>query len=91
MSEMLPASPGNIRAYDAHSGQLRWSFPHHPSSGRIGLPNMAQGCVDLQRGCQQLGGHGDRLKRGVVFVPTGSAASDFYGANRVGDDCSRLA
>ncbi len=26
------------------------------------------------------------LKRGIVFAPTGSAASDFYGANRVGDD-----
>jgi quinoprotein glucose dehydrogenase len=25
-------------------------------------------------------------KRGIVFVPTGSAASDFYGANRTGDD-----
>jgi quinoprotein glucose dehydrogenase len=25
-------------------------------------------------------------KRGIVFVPTGSAASDFYGANRLGDD-----
>ncbi len=24
--------------------------------------------------------------RGIVFVPTGSAASDFYGADRVGDD-----
>jgi len=25
-------------------------------------------------------------KRGVVYVPTGSAAFDFYGANRLGDD-----
>src|SRR5438105_7314873 len=26
------------------------------------------------------------LKRGIVYVPTGSAASDFYGANRTGDN-----
>src|SRR2546429_7020711 len=26
------------------------------------------------------------VQRGLVFVPTGSAADDFYGANRVGDD-----
>jgi len=26
------------------------------------------------------------VKRGLVFVPTGSAAYDFYGANRVGDN-----
>ena len=25
-------------------------------------------------------------KRGMVYVPTGSAASDFYGADRVGDN-----
>ena len=25
-------------------------------------------------------------KRGIVYVPTGSAASDFYGADRMGDD-----
>ena len=25
-------------------------------------------------------------KRGIVYVPTGSAASDFYGADRIGDD-----
>jgi quinoprotein glucose dehydrogenase len=25
-------------------------------------------------------------KRGIVYVPTGSAATDFYGADRVGDD-----
>ena len=24
--------------------------------------------------------------RGIVYVPTGSAAADFYGANRVGDN-----
>src|SRR5207247_2608534 len=26
------------------------------------------------------------VKRGVGYVPTGSAAADFYGANRVGDN-----
>jgi hypothetical protein len=25
-------------------------------------------------------------KRGIVYVPTGSAASDFYSADRLGDD-----
>ena len=36
MSEVLPASPGNIRAYDAHSGQLRWSFHTIPHPGEYG-------------------------------------------------------
>src|SRR2546421_427058 len=26
------------------------------------------------------------VQRGLVFVPTGSAADDYYGANRIGDD-----
>jgi len=35
---------------------------------------------------QQLGWNGRRPTARIVFVPTGSAAFDFYGADRIGDD-----
>ena len=35
-SETLPASPGNIRAYDVRSGTLRWSFHTIPHPGEAG-------------------------------------------------------
>src|ERR1700679_236409 len=36
MSEVLPASPGDIRAFDVHSGQLRWQFHTIPHPGEFG-------------------------------------------------------
>ena len=35
-SEGLPASPGDIRAYDVRSGQLKWSFHTIPHPGEFG-------------------------------------------------------
>ncbi len=86
MSETLPASPGNIRAYDAHSGQLRWSFHTIPHPGELGYQTWPKDAWTYSGAANNWAGMAIDLKRGVVFVPTGSAASDFYGANRVGDD-----
>jgi quinoprotein glucose dehydrogenase len=86
MSETLPASPGNIRAYDAHSGQLRWSFHTIPHPGELGYQTWPKDAWTYSGAANNWAGMAIDLKRGIVFVPTGSAASDFYGANRVGDD-----
>jgi hypothetical protein len=48
---------------------------------------LAEGCVEDQRSREQLGRDDGRYRSEViVYVPTGSAAFDFYGADRVGDD-----
>jgi quinoprotein glucose dehydrogenase len=47
---------------------------------------VAEGRVDVQRRGQQLAGMALDESRGIVYVPTGSAASDFYGADRIGDN-----
>jgi quinoprotein glucose dehydrogenase len=86
MSETLPASPGDIRAYDAHSGQLRWSFHTIPHPGELGYQTWPKDAWTYSGAANNWPGMSIDLKRGIVFVPTGSAASDFYGANRVGDD-----
>jgi quinoprotein glucose dehydrogenase len=86
MSETLPASPGDIRAYDAHSGQLRWSFHTIPHPGELGYETWPKTAWTYSGSANNWAGMTIDLKRGIVFVPTGSAASDFYGANRVGDD-----
>jgi quinoprotein glucose dehydrogenase len=86
MSETLPASPGDIRAYDVHSGQLRWSFHTIPRPGEVGYQTWPKDAWTYSGAANNWPGMSIDLKRGIVFVPTGSAASDFYGANRVGDD-----
>jgi quinoprotein glucose dehydrogenase len=86
MSEVLPASPGDIRAYDAHSGQLRWQFHTIPHPGEFGYETWPKTAWTYSGAANNWAGMTIDQKRGIVFVPIGSAASDFYGANRTGDD-----
>jgi quinoprotein glucose dehydrogenase len=86
MSEVLPASPGDIRAFDAHSGQLRWQFHTIPHPGEFGYETWPKTAWTYSGAANNWAGMTIDQKRGIVFVPIGSAASDFYGANRAGDD-----
>ncbi|HUP22359.1 MAG TPA: PQQ-binding-like beta-propeller repeat protein [Thermoanaerobaculia bacterium] len=68
---------GRVRAYDARSGALRWSWSPLPfqRSGdlRLGAANAwAPIAADVERG--------------LVFVPTSSPSPDFFGGLRPGDN-----
>jgi quinoprotein glucose dehydrogenase len=85
-SETLPASPGDIRAYDARSGQLRWSFHTIPHPGESGYDTWPKDAWKTSGAANNWAGMTVDTKRGIVYVPTGSAAFDFYGTDRIGDD-----
>ena len=85
-SEGLPASPGDIRAYDVRTGKLRWSFHTIPHPGEFGYETWPKDAWTYIGSANNWPGMAVDQKRGIVFVPTGSAAADFYGANRVGDN-----
>ena len=84
--ETLPAAPGDIRAYDVRSGKLRWSFHTIPHPGDFGYETWPKDAWKYSGAANNWAGMAVDPKRGIVYVPTGSAAFDFYGANRVGDD-----
>ncbi len=86
MGEMLPASPGDIRAYDVRTGKLKWSFHTIPHPGEFGYDTWPKDAWTYSGAANDWTGLSLDLKRGWVFASTGSAASDFYGADRVGDD-----
>ncbi len=86
VSESLPASPGHVRAYDVRSGALRWTFRTIPTPGEPGYDTWPKDAWQYIGGANSWPGMTLDEKRGVVFVPTGSAAFDFYGANRAGDN-----
>jgi quinoprotein glucose dehydrogenase len=86
VSESLPASPGDIRAYDARTGMLRWSFHTIPHPGEPGYETWSKNSWRENGGANSWPGMALDRARGVVYVPTGSAAEDFYGVNRVGDN-----
>ena len=86
VSESLPAAPGHIRAYDARTGKLRWTFHTIPQPGEVGYTTWPKDAWQYIGGANSWSGLTLDTRRGLVFAPTGSAAFDFYGANRQGDN-----
>ncbi|HKV26374.1 MAG TPA: pyrroloquinoline quinone-dependent dehydrogenase [Candidatus Acidoferrum sp.] len=84
--ETLPAPPGDIRAYDVRTGKLRWAFHTIPHPGEFGYESWAKEAWKYSGAANNWAGMALDPGRGIVYVPTGSAAFDFYGANRAGDD-----
>ncbi|HEY8768426.1 MAG TPA: PQQ-binding-like beta-propeller repeat protein [Dehalococcoidia bacterium] len=85
-SEALPASFGDIRAYNVRTGRLHWTFHTIPRPGEYGYETWPKKAWTYTGAANNWAGMAVDVKRGLVYVPTGSAAADFYGANRVGDD-----
>jgi quinoprotein glucose dehydrogenase len=85
-SETHPAPPGDIRAFDVRSGALRWTFHTIPHPGEPGAETWPDGAWKSAGAANNWAGMSLDEKRGIVFVPTGSAVSDFYGADRLGND-----
>ncbi len=86
VSEALPAAPGDIRAFDARTGALRWSFHTIPHPGEYGYETWPEDAWKYIGGANNWSGMSLDMERGIVFAGTGSAAFDFYGANRTGDN-----
>jgi quinoprotein glucose dehydrogenase len=84
--ESLPAPPGDIRAYDVRTGQLKWSFHTIPHPGEFGYETWPKDAWTYSGAANNWAGMAVDLERGIVFAPTGSAASDFYGFDRAGDN-----
>ena len=58
VSERTPASPGDERAYDVRTGQLRWSFHTIPAAGEPGCRNLAPNRRARESGRRErVGGH----------------------------------
>src|SRR5262245_43452895 len=86
LSEGLPAAPGDIRAFDARTGRQRWAFHTIPHPGESGYETWPKDAWQYIGGANKWSGLVVDEKRGLVFAPTCSAAFDFYGANRHGDN-----
>jgi quinoprotein glucose dehydrogenase len=78
---------GTVRAFDARSGDLLWSFDPIPRS-----PDDPAWDAWTEEGAERTGAANAwaplsaDLERDMVFVPTGSASPDHYGGERRGDN-----
>jgi quinoprotein glucose dehydrogenase len=84
--ETHPAPPGDIRAFDVRTGELRWTFHTIPHPGEFGYDTWPKDAWQDAGAANNWAGMTVDEKRGVVYVPTGSAVFDFYGGDRVGND-----
>ena len=85
-AESAPGAPGAIRAYDVRTGRLRWVFNAIPSPGQAGHETWPRDAWKTAGGANNWAGMVVDEARGIVFAPTGSAVSDFYGADRKGNN-----
>src|ERR1041385_2124594 len=85
-AEILPTPPGDVRAYDVRTGALRWTFHTVPRPGEPGYETWPKDAWTYTGAANNWTGMSLDVRRGLVFVPTGSAPDDFYGANRLGDE-----
>lgn len=86
VSESETALLGDIRAYHAITGKLVWTFRTIPAKGDVGYDTWPEEPRKNFGGANAWAGMAIDRERGIVYVPTGSAAFDFYGGNRKGDN-----
>ena len=88
VSEGPDAAPGYIQAFDIRTGKIAWVFKTIPDPGQQGYntwPANAYTNTDVG-GANNWAGMAVDRKRGILYVPTGSAAFDYYGAARIGSN-----
>jgi quinoprotein glucose dehydrogenase len=80
------AAIGYIQAFNIKTGKLAWVFKTIPDPGKPGAETWP---ADIKKkgevgAANNWAGMAIDRKREILFVPTGSAAFDFYGGNRKG-------
>lgn len=78
------SAPGDIRAYDVHTGRIRWTFHTIPRPGEVGYDTWPPDAWKTAGGANSWAGMSVDVDRGIVYIPTGSATPDFYGGARHG-------
>jgi len=81
-----PAS-GEVRAYDARTGALKWTWDPIPQHPKAPAYREWRGAMAHKTGAANAWSVlAADPERDLVFVPTGSAAPDYYGVLRLGDN-----
>ena len=81
------AASGEVRAFDARTGALKWSWDPVPRDSSDAEWRSWRGALAHTTGAANAWSViAADSARDMVFVPTGSASPDYYGGERVGDN-----
>ncbi|CAN5273489.1 hypothetical protein BH11BAC6_BH11BAC6_13920 [soil metagenome] len=87
VSEGMDAAPGDIRAFDVRTGKIVWQFHTIPRPGEPGYETWEDGNAwKTTGGANSWMGMTIDQKRGIAYIPIGSASMDFYGGKRKGSN-----
>lgn len=86
LEEGYNAAPGFVRAYNTVTGKVEWTFNTIPQPGEFGYNTWSKQSYQQVGGTNAWAGMSLDEQRGLVFIPLGSPAFDFYGGNRKGEN-----
>jgi glucose dehydrogenase len=77
---------GDIRGFDARSGQKIWTFKTIPERGEIGFETWLNDSAQYTGNAGVWSAMSADTERGTVYLPVESATGDRYGADRPGNN-----
>ncbi|HUP21406.1 MAG TPA: PQQ-binding-like beta-propeller repeat protein [Thermoanaerobaculia bacterium] len=80
------APPGDVRAFDVRTGELRWTFHTVPRKGEHGYDTWEDGSAEYSGNTNVWTMMSADAERGLVYLPIGTPTNDFYGGHRLGDN-----
>jgi len=80
------STAADIHAYDVRTGKLAWQFHTIPHPGEYGYDTWPPEAWKTVGGVHNWNEMTLDEKRGIAYIPLGTARYDFYGANRKGND-----
>ncbi|MGD8323340.1 MAG: PQQ-binding-like beta-propeller repeat protein, partial [Gammaproteobacteria bacterium] len=78
--------PGDIRGFDARTGELLWSFHVVPEDGEFGADTWENGSNRFSGNSGVWTMLSADAERGIVYLPTEAPTHDWYGGHRLGDN-----
>ncbi|MBO6524688.1 MAG: PQQ-binding-like beta-propeller repeat protein [Balneolaceae bacterium] len=88
LDEGATAIAGYLRAFDTRTGELVWTFHNIPLPGEYGYETWSPDAyLNINVGAaNNWAGMSVDTEEGILYVPTGSAAPDFWGGDRIGEN-----
>ena len=78
--------PGDVRAYDVRTGELRWTWSPIPKAGESGVETWLDGSWTYSGMANVWTMFSADLELGYVYLPTGAPTNDMYGGHRPGNN-----
>lgn len=77
--------PGDVRAFDAVTGELSWTFHNPPQKGDIGYDTWKDGAAEYTGNANNWTLMSADADLGYVYLSFGTPTNDWYGGHRKGD------